>query len=257
MCALQMLQNAGLGEDQCPEVNLGTKSILAGRDAAALLTLHGAVMSCPWLMLLWAPAKAGKTLICCLASTGMDRAGMHREMENSASTTRAFQKCVLHCRAAVRVWETADLKRRGKSWERKLSTTSAQPSSTPVASSSFRDLCRHHNQDPENFTWFISSLTRMKCAHGKKNTEIISQSTPQASMFSCKTCCKNYCCQFHDHQPSFLSQRKIKSKTAPRWLSGWEETFPGSTICPDLREYKSRGFRHTLLSSRCAKQTPS
>lgn len=124
------------------------------------------------------------------------------------------------------------------------------PLSTPVASSSFRGLCRHHRQDPENFIWFIYSLTKMKNAHGKKNTEIISQSTPpRVSTSSCETsCCKNHCCKFQDHQPSFLSQRKIQSKTPPRWSSGWEDTFLGSTICPDLREYNSCGFRHTLLS---------
>lgn len=46
LCRCSKMQEQG--EDQCPEVNLGTKSILAARDAAALLTTkHSTGLRCP------------------------------------------------------------------------------------------------------------------------------------------------------------------------------------------------------------------
>lgn len=99
-------------------------------------------------------------------------------MENSPFTRRAFQKRAFHCRVAIRMRETAVLKRRGKSCRRKPSITSLQlvpcsssaSSSTSVASSSFRGICSHRGETPQPLKTPPNSSTR---SHFQKHPELL------------------------------------------------------------------------------------
>lgn len=165
-------------------------------------------------MLLLTPLKAGNTLICqCLAGTGMNRAGMQGEMENSdLSRSVCFTAELLSGCEKLLI-----SKEGGKAGRENHPLPQHNPSSTSMAPSSFRGLCRHHSQDPENFTRFMYSLSRMKHELARKIQKSFPKATPEPPHPPVKPpAAKNYCCKFHNPQPSFLSQRKIQAKTPPR-----------------------------------------
>lgn len=178
MCTSQMLWYSGGKErDHHPGVNLCVKSILAGRNVAILLTTKCSTeLQCPahhWCCSEHLQRQVKTLLYLHQASTGMDRAGMQKGMENPLFTRRAFQKHAFHCRAAIRMQESTGLKRRGKNCWIKLFMTSSQlmpwsSSSPSMASSSFTGICSHRGETP----WTLktpSNFSIMKYAHGKKN----------------------------------------------------------------------------------------
>lgn len=156
MCSADAPKMQEQREDQCLEVNLGTKSILAGRDAAALLTTkHSTGLRCPAHDRCCSEhlqRQEKRSSACARLAQGWTEQEC-REGWKTQHPPQELSRSVCFTAELLSGCEKLLISKEGRKAVRENHPLPHHsPSSTSVASSSFRGLCRHHSQDPENFT---------------------------------------------------------------------------------------------------------